>query len=193
MILILAKNAIKYWHRLINLQDNSLVKLSYRLSINPENNPDEGTWSYCIKNVLEKFDYGHFWTYQNPYSDIHSDLSYRFEKYYETEWLQRLNMPGSMNNTNSGNKLRTYCTFKTSFILENYIAQNPLLQRRNLTKLRISNHHLAIETGRYTNPPTPVHTCCCQILQHKRNRRRIPLLNKMHIIQPRQAKTSGKT
>ena len=47
-------------------------------------------------------------------------------------------------------KLRTYSTYKHTFSLENYIIQFPLAFRRNLTKLRISAHNLAIETGRYT-------------------------------------------
>ena len=46
-------------------------------------------------------------------------------------------------------KLRTYSKFKKEFTLENYIIQFPLHIRRNLSKLRISAHSLAIETGRY--------------------------------------------
>ena len=37
------------------------------------------------------------------------------------------------------------------FSLENYVTQLPLNIRRNLTKIRISAHNLAIETGRYGN------------------------------------------
>ena len=48
-------------------------------------------------------------------------------------------------------KLRTYSQFKKQFALENYIIQFPLHLRRNFTRLRISAHNLAIETGRYTN------------------------------------------
>ena len=47
-------------------------------------------------------------------------------------------------------KLRSYSTYKHTFHLENYIIQLPLAFRRNLTKLRISAHNLAVETGRYT-------------------------------------------
>ena len=47
-------------------------------------------------------------------------------------------------------KLRTYALFKKEFILENYVLQFPLSIRRNLSKLRISAHNLAIETGRYS-------------------------------------------
>ena len=58
-------------------------------------------------------------------------------------------------------KLRTYSKFKTLFKLENYILQFPLSQRRNLTKLRISAHHLAIETGRYAQPKIPIDKRIC--------------------------------
>ena len=50
-------------------------------------------------------------------------------------------------------KLRTYSLFKNTFCLENYVIQLPLHIRRNLTKLRISAHSLAIETGRYSYKP----------------------------------------
>ena len=52
---------------------------------------------------------------------------------------------------NCTGKLRTYSQFKETFLLENYVTQLPLNTRRNLTKLRISAHNLAIETGRYNN------------------------------------------
>ena len=59
-------------------------------------------------------------------------------------------------------KLRSYGKFKKSFQIENYVLQFPLNIRRNLTKLRISAHNLAIETGRYTKPiKTPVEKRIC--------------------------------
>ena len=39
--------------------------------------------------------------------------------------------------------------------------QFPLHKRRNLTKLRISAHQLAIETGRYAQPKTPIDKRIC--------------------------------
>ena len=54
-----------------------------------------------------------------------------------------------------------FSQFKTVFKLENYIAQFPLHIPRNLTKLRISAHRLAIETGWYTRPKTDVDKRVC--------------------------------
>ena len=56
---------------------------------------------------------------------------------------------------NQKNKLRTFRTFKT---IENYKCEDYLRQVTNirhritLTKLRLSNQKLAIETGRYVRP-----------------------------------------
>ena len=52
------------------------------------------------------------------------------------------------------NKLRTYSIYKEKFALEPYTLQGPVRIRRNITKLRISAHSLAVETGRYTRPKT---------------------------------------
>ena len=62
------------------------------------------------------------------------------------------------------NKLLTYSMFKHSISLENYILQNQnsLKERRHFTKLRISAHSLAVETGRYSKPKIPVESRLCQ-------------------------------
>ena len=49
--------------------------------------------------------------------------------------------------------------------MENYIIQNSLHRRHCFTKLRISSHLLAIETGRYTKPLTPVEDTVCHLCQ----------------------------
>ena len=48
----------------------------------------------------------------------------------------------------------THSIYKENFALEPYILQSPLRLRRNITKLRISAHSLAVETCRYTRPKT---------------------------------------
>ena len=46
-------------------------------------------------------------------------------------------------------KLNTYFKYKTSFNLENYLIVKNLKNRHILTKFRLSNHTLRIETGRH--------------------------------------------
>jgi hypothetical protein len=51
-------------------------------------------------------------------------------------------------------KLDTYKVFKTSLEPEPYLQHNPLLTQ-NLTRLRVSQHYLFVETGRWHRPHVP--------------------------------------
>jgi hypothetical protein len=66
---------------------------------------------------------------------------------YEKEWKKNI--------SNDSSKLKTYCTFKTNFVIESYITTTTLDKRREFTKLRISAHRLHIEFGRYNKPKIP--------------------------------------
>ena len=64
---------------------------------------------------------------------------------------------------NSGNKLRTYRLYKSTFKTETYVKLNMRRhQRRILSKFRSCNLPLAIETGRYTKPKTPLQDRICK-------------------------------
>ena len=65
------------------------------------------------------------------------------EATYSNSWIEYIK------SCVSTGKLIAYSKFKNSFQLENYLLQFPVHMRRNLTKLRISAHNLAIETSRY--------------------------------------------
>ena len=73
-------------------------------------------------------------------------LKEKLEELYCEKWLF------SINSCRSKGKLSVYANIKNSFKLENYLLQFPIWYRRNFTKLRISAHSLAIETGRYSKP-----------------------------------------
>lgn len=66
-------------------------------------------------------------------------------------------------NANNGNKLRTYRLYKSNFQTETYVKINMSRdQRRILSKFRCCNLPLAIETGRYTKPKTPLNERTCK-------------------------------
>ena len=82
------------------------------------------------------------------------------ESVYQLQWLNHIKGFGKDNQ----HKLRTYCKFKTKFELEPYLTGSiPVRKRQNLSKLRISAHTLAIETGRYTQPKTPLEQRKCSL------------------------------
>ena len=71
-------------------------------------------------------------------------------------WLSEVNND-TRNDANQSNKtiMRTYRVFKTidNFKCEDYLHQVTNTRYRiALTKLRLSNYKLAIETGRYSRP-----------------------------------------
>jgi hypothetical protein len=55
---------------------------------------------------------------------------------------------------NKRNKLRTYRTFKTNYDYQDYLisAVTNADHSQALTKIRITNHSLEIENGRYRKP-----------------------------------------
>ena len=64
---------------------------------------------------------------------------------FHFQWSNELNK-----NYHSGNKLRTYRSFKTDLKYEKYLDfELNYKKRKNITKLRISAHSLEIERGRY--------------------------------------------
>ena len=82
---------------------------------------------------------------------ICATINGKLKERYEQQWLTAINKT-STNGTN-GNKLRTYCKFKTAFSMENYLLiNNNKSDRAALSKLRISAHKLMIEVGRHIRP-----------------------------------------
>ena len=65
-----------------------------------------------------------------------------------SQWKNVMSYSNNDNNVGTGNKLRTLALFKRSFIYEPYlnIVQNKN-EQKELTRLRISAHKLAIESG----------------------------------------------
>ena len=65
-------------------------------------------------------------------------------------------------------KLSTYRHIKTSFHFENYLHDIKHKEHRIIyTSLRISSHQLAIERGRYSNPPVPREHRLCSVCNNQ--------------------------
>ena len=135
------EHAVRYYNRISHANSDSLVKLS---CFDNEICSNEKSWISVINRVCSLFS-------QNT-------MKAHMCKLYKENWENLMN---SFRN-DSDSKLRSYTKFKKHFCLENYVLQLPLNTRKNLTKLRISAHNLAIETGRYTKPQkTPIEKRTC--------------------------------
>lgn len=125
LLIAVLNNSYRYFDRMKKAPANSLVKIS---CMDEELLSRDSSWYNSMIKLINVF---------NQSRSFLSDM----KNVYQITWSKNLN--------STSGKLRTYKRFKKTFSLENYIVQFPLHLRRNLSKLRISSHNLAIETGRY--------------------------------------------
>ena len=102
-------------------------------------------------------------TATNKPESIGKRISNIIESKFSLFWKQEINKVklGGLDNLDH-NKLRFYKTLKSSFDMEPYLET---VQNRNqrawLSRIRISAHRLHIETGRYSQPVTPINERVC--------------------------------
>ena len=104
---------------------------------------------------MEQIGLGELWM-KAHYADIGivNMIRQRLKDIELQRWLSEINND-TRKDANQSNKMRTYRLFKT---IDNYKCEDYLHQVTNmrhwiaLTKLWLSNHKLAIETGRYSRP-----------------------------------------
>ena len=151
LLINLTTHSFKYWMKISLLPIESLVRKSYLESMMTVLDMKKQSWASCMYTILNQLNMQELWELQGNFSGTTYSQPFKssLEKMYATQWktyISRENVP---------NKLCTYAEFKQDFKIENYILSLPLKARRNFTKLRISAHRLAIETGRYSKPKTP--------------------------------------
>jgi len=129
------------------LPNNSLLRDAYLADIeNNSTNTGTQSWNSAIKSIWEELEI------TTPTHSIHAKVMKehhnKLKKNYEEMFFQELKSATGISGK-GGNKLRTYNIIKKEYCLENYLSltSNPNI-RRLITKLRISDHNLRIETGR---------------------------------------------
>lgn len=155
---------LKYWLRLHNLDSSKdkllceTLKENYSMFENGEH-----CWLNCIYLILKELKMLNL--FHNPQSftnrimfTVKKELQCRFER----KWKTDINFSKSRTDPTSGNKLRTYASFKSRFSCEAYTKLNNFQERRILSQFRISTHRLEIQKGRYTMPKTPVGNRICK-------------------------------
>ena len=134
--ILAAKHASKNWERIRLGSGNDLLIDVYK----------EGAecWDLSIKHLLEVNGMLNFYVETPPleYPFIFKKIYQRlYDNFHETTF-------GDINQNSS--KLRTYALFKTEPGFEKYLTEiKNTTVRQHVTKFRLSNHRLAIETGRH--------------------------------------------
>ena len=149
-----AKFAIKNWERIRLGKGNPILLESYKCG--------ETSWDLNIRTTLEKNGMLNFYfdDYGKNYPFVHKKAFERLsDNFHQTSlgWIRE-----------DSSKLRTYATFKTEIGMEKYLVNvRNFSIRSQVAKFRLSNHRLAIETGRHTTPKTPKEERFCQFCPGK--------------------------
>ena len=141
MIKVLS-NGLKFFQRLQNLPDSTLVKSSHQDVILQPQFFNKTSWLHKLDHCIRRF--------SCTFNDSATKLQSMMELNYKQAWL---------NTIYNGSKLRSYAVFKRDFFLEMYLLQESLVNRKNLTRLRISSHKLSVETGRFNKTPLENRLC----------------------------------
>ena len=146
------KSAIKNWERIRTGNINKILRESHSDAI-VENLP----WITHIKSILHTHNLEHLNSDHNrKHPFIHKLLHNKQCENFHKKAFDSIKDPE--------NKLRTYALFKTDIGCEKYLYDVKNVDARQaLTKLRLSNHSLNIERGRYTTPKTPKEQRFCPL------------------------------
>ena len=157
--------AIKYFTRFPYLNKDRLLYKSYEEEIKSYENKNTNFISYIVK-TLNNIGMSNIWITQ-----IRNPKSEEPKKSLTTKILTRLRDISTQSifqetHNPDGGKLQFLNSLKDTYHPESYLKIKKLENRRALTKLRTSNHNLAIETGRWTKTERQ-HRLCVQCNQHK--------------------------
>ena len=151
----------KNWYRIVNLPRDSLLYDAYLCNVTLLSE-GKSVWLQTIKDTLYSINLQHLWDNCGNKSNYFPDniIRKRLSDTFRRQW----NSETSTNSTQD-KKLRTYVLFKTEFKLENYLQIIKNFEvRKNITRLRISAHNLAIEKGRHRRPTKlPLEERLCNI------------------------------
>ena len=162
ILLMTMHHWIKFVSRSYTLPVDNILKLS--LPTLPEflDKPIGLTWASKVQSLISTSisKLGSNLSVETLYNPaLPSHIQGDFASMYRQSWINSINKNFDVSKQN---KLRTYALFKSSFAIENYVLNQRKAKRRQFTKLRISSHHLDVETGRYTRPITPRHMRICK-------------------------------
>ena len=108
------------------------------------------SWYGCVKELFKYLKLEHMFKNHKLYeiNYIINTVKFRLKSKFIDMWKSNI-FNDERKNSKSGNKLRTYRTFKQNFCFEPYLNIGNREQKRLFSKFRLSDHCLEIELGRY--------------------------------------------
>ena len=143
---------IKYWVRLVKLNSNRLLKQAYTYLA--QKSSKENNWVSHVKKRLETSGFSYIWN--NQFKDFDHN---KFLNAFSLR-IKDINAQNISKDIGENKKLSQYAKFKDNLSYEHYLDEIKSTEKRKaLTRLRISNHKLRIETGRHQNIPREERIC----------------------------------
>ena len=175
------KFAVKNWERIRMGQGNEVLIDAYKDS--------EVSWDSTMRSVLESNGMMNFYI-----NEPDSDYPFVYKKLFQ-QLIDNFHQTSFEDIKADNSKLRTYAIFKTDVGIEDYLTRIKNVSiRSHVTKLRLSNHRLAIETGRHNGVRREERFCSfcpesiedefhfifeCSVLGHLRQRHLEPLIGEI--------------
>ena len=136
---------LNYWKRVSSLPDKSLAKKALIENANLRTN-----WIVTIEKLLGCFKLTHV-----PEKKFKSASKTFIHSYFVNNWKNKLL-------SEDISRLIVYKAINDDFTLPRYLGL-PYQSRKVISRTRCSNHPLAIEKGRHTNPKTPRQERFCKL------------------------------
>ncbi|XP_073251799.1 uncharacterized protein [Porites lutea] len=158
--------AIKYWLKLCEPEhQNKLSGIAFTDQIGQDK---KELWSSKLKRLLNLAGLGDIWSAKTNTPAIMSYIRQRLLDIEQQTWISEIQELTEHNdqrkNPHQKNKLRFFRKFKLTHDYENYVTNVRNINHRvAITKLRLSNHKLAIETGQYVKPYQPPEERICPL------------------------------
>ena len=142
-------SAVKYLQRLFNLSsdENQLLQNAF---MECQNLKSKKSWFNNLSSLLKKCDI----TMNMVASHDGSIIAKKIKIFLQNEFIKgwKSELFSDARRGDHGNKLRTYRSFKTSFVKEDYLTEcHVAMHRQKFASLRLSAHKLQIEMDRYTS------------------------------------------
>ena len=137
---------IKYWFKLLSIPENKFVRIVYNMMLNDlEELPNKTNWASLVRNLLMSLGFYEVWLSQGV-GNINIFLSQMKQRLNDTfiqNWHERLS------NSTRANFYKTFASFQ----FQPYLSKlNVFKYIQATSRLRVSSHRLAIESGRWARP-----------------------------------------
>ena len=140
-------NMIKYWMKILQQSDSSLVKKIYKMlqeDADRNFNYSGKNWAAQIKGILQQHGLEYVWQLQSEIEIPSETIKLRIFDTYKQNWYSAIN---------NSPRLQSYSIFKHQFELEKYFVIHEKKYQISLSRFRTSSHDLKIESGRYNSIP----------------------------------------